>query len=194
MYKLIVEQWKATYKNPVAIDNPSAFRDDLRYFSVCQSALFRHSKVQNSAIETQRHLLVLELYNFLTFFIWAEQGPVTEVCAHMQAADYFIKLPKDLVDGANTVLRQESNHSKWAYNLLLEVEAFTGIVPLSIQPAFLNVMEKMIARDKSLEGLVKLFFVTIAELLDLGTTESVRHDAEVQVPVRAFADAHENEV
>jgi P-aminobenzoate N-oxygenase AurF len=192
-YRAVVEKWKEDYKRNVQVEEPSAFTPNLRYFSVAQTKLFCHPKVQNAPRETQNRLLILQLYNFLEFFVWAEQGPVTEVCEQMSAKDYFLRLPRDLAEGARTVRRQEANHSQWAFKLLLSVENATGMTPLDAPLTFLQIMDKMIEREKELEKVIKLFFVIIAELLDLGTAEAVRQDETVQQPVRAFADAHENE-
>jgi hypothetical protein len=54
-------------------------------------------------------------------------------------------------------------------------------------------MDEMIKKDRSIDSLIKLMFVIIAELLDLGTAETLRRDETVQKPVREFAAAHEFE-
>ncbi len=69
----------------------------------------------------------------------------------------------------------------------------TGVTPLDVPPAFLHKMDELIKRESDLETVIKLFFVIVAELLDLGTTEAIRQDKTVQPLVRSFADDHENE-
>ena len=167
-YRSTVDNWK---QNNSSLEKPTNFDDKLKYFSTSCASFLSHPKVSIVSNLTQDRLLVLQLYKFLEFFIWAEQGLVIEVCKKMYAPTYFLKLSTDLVKGAQSICKQENNHSRWAYSLMLGVNESTDLVSFNEQPAFFDVMDLMIQNDPDLEELIRLFFVIISELLDFATAE-----------------------
>lgn len=194
LYKAIIEHWKSCYtlqyKEEIA---PSKFDPNLKYFSEKSSSLSSHPIVKKASSHAKSGLLVLQLYNYLDFLIWAEQGPVNEAVENMGMDDFFPQLSRDIVQGAKSVNWQEKRHSSWAYDLFIGVHHFTGVAPVDSPPYFLHIMEEVLDKDKTLEPLIKLLFVVIAELLDLRTAEILQSDETVQQPVRDFAEKHEIE-
>lgn len=191
-YRATVEQWKRD-NSTVTPPMSTAFDLALKYFPPSCTSILSHPDVSKVGTTTKDKLLLLQLYKYLEFTIWTEQGLVVEVCEKMYAKNYFLKLSRDLVEGARSIHRQEKNHSRWAYALLLGVSTHTRVSPPDEQPDFFKQMDRLINDDKSMEVLIKLFFVIIAELIDFGTAEKIRQDTQVQKPVRDFADDHENE-
>lgn len=189
-----IARWKQTNRHEAETKAASlSFDHILQFFSASRTSMLRLPVIAGLTPEAQKKTLVFQLYNFLEFLIWAEQGPVTYVCSQLSDPTYPIRLPKDLRDGATIILTQEANHSIWAYSLLLGVNAVSKIDPFDMPPMFVRSMESVIEKDQDLGDLIQLMYVIIAEVIDLGTFEAIRLDPTVQQPVRDFAEDHEFE-
>jgi hypothetical protein len=192
-YENIIKQWKIDNCGDVKANLHTSLESGLNNFSVACSALFQHPDVGNSSAEIKAKILTHNLYAFVNGFIWAEQGPVTEVCKKLVSGEYPFNFSKDLLDGAEVIALQEEQHSKWAYRLLIGIERHTGILVPDLTPRFIKAINETIVKEEELENLVKLMYVIVSEVLNFGIAEIVRHDQTVQKAVREFANEHENE-
>lgn len=170
------------------------FEDSLDFFSASITPVFAHPKVGKAPIRVKRDLLVLQLYTYLEFTVWLEMGPVNEVCDLLRRPGFLPWLPEQMKDDALKVYVDEGGHAEMSHALTVATEKWTHIRPLKLEPAFLEVLDRMVSREEEeFADLIKLFFVIISETLITGTLLKLPRDEQVQLAVRELAADHAND-
>jgi hypothetical protein len=167
------------------------FDRDQDFFSRDLVPLLSHAGASQLNEDQQQEILIHSLYNYLNFTVELETGPVNEVCNKLRDVNFLDWLPTSLKEDALRIYTDEGGHAEMSEELLVRVRQFTGVVPMTVRPQFLRVLDKL-KRDRLVisSDFVTLLFVIVSETLITGSLNRLPNDQRVQSVVRSVAGHH----
>ena len=132
------------------------------------------------------------LFSYLTFLIWAEQGVVTDVCTMIARGRPYAFLP-DVRNAAVSIKVQEAAHSRFAYAILASLEASEGQPTQWLRSMSEEALDRLTSDDPRHAALARFLMVIFAEIADFGTATRLLAEKGLAQPVRKFAALHDQE-
>lgn len=115
----------------------------------------------------QREVLVQHLYEYLSFTVHLERGPVVKACSLIAREQVPIGFSLEMRKEAELIMDEEYEHGE-SYEVLWRwVRGETGVVPVPAigAPAFLRRLDRITQSEPDLASWLTLFFTIISETL-----------------------------